>query len=102
MPNAKSKITPSPIIDFLLTAFPYPRSRFGRDPRFFILKRKSRCASKTDRQIQIRFICSIARINCSRIPGSIAECPASGTITYLASGQARTNSSALPTGQTMS
>ncbi len=48
------------------------------------------------------FMRSVAITSCSRMPGSIAEWPASGTITYSASGQARASSSALPTGHTMS
>lgn len=45
---------------------------------------------------------SIACTSAARIPGSIAEWPASGTITYSASGQARASSSAVMIGQTRS
>jgi hypothetical protein len=81
VPNAKSKITPSRLIDFLLTLSPTPDRGSVETALPFILKRKPCCASKTARQTQICFIRSVARINCSRIPGSIAEWPASGTIT---------------------
>ena len=102
MPNARSEAAPSHVMNLFLTVFPQPRSRPGLRSRLFILKRKPCSASKTNRQAQIPFIRSVARTSCSRIPGSIAECPASGTIRYLASGQARASSSALPIGQTMS
>src|SRR6185437_3809710 len=45
---------------------------------------------------------SVAPTRRPRMPGSIAECPASGTTRYSASGQARASSSALTIGQTMS
>ena len=46
--------------------------------------------------------CSMAAINSQRMPGSIAECPASVTIRRLARGHAADNSTALTTGQTAS
>src|SRR6185437_12769822 len=49
-----------------------------------------------------RFIRSVAATSWARMPGSIAEWPASGTTTYSASGQARASSSAVTIGQTMS
>src|SRR6185437_3015071 len=45
---------------------------------------------------------SVARISASTLPGSNAECPASGVISSFASGQARWISHALRNGQTTS
>ena len=45
---------------------------------------------------------SVARTSAALMPGSHAECPASGTTTYSASGQARCRSSALMMGHTAS
>src|SRR5262249_55511850 len=77
---------------------PYPRSHHHERRIFRCL---DRLASR--KLYQRKYLSrSVAPTSWTRMPGSIAEWPASGTTMYSAPGQARASSSALTIGQTMS